>query len=869
MSYRLRTLGGVSLSSETGVLDGSVTQRRRLALLSLVAAAGDRGVTRDRLIGMLWPDSDSAKARQVLTQWLHLIRRDLGDHDLFLGTVSLRLNFEHMSCDVTELWSALERDDVERAAALYAGPFLDGFYLNGAPEFERWVEEERARIAIRMRGAYETLLGRASAAGETGAAISWAKCVAALDPLDSRAALALMRVLADAGDRAGAIRHARVHAALVRDQLDADVDPAIAAFADELRAMPAPAVAPRPTTSAPPAETSEDVEAPAPATDRMASRTTIAAGDSVPASWLRDGLPARRVTQVLAATGVVAVLIVVGAALSSRHPAAPLRSRVIVTPFENATGDTSLNVLGLMAADWIIRGVGETGLEIAGDAPTSRGNPLAAGPRRFPRAEAGTLISGRYYLRGDSLAFQARIIDLRDDRVMGVVGPVVATRHHELDALESLRQRVMGSVAELVDERYSALASQIAVPPSYEAFRELTYGDAAANRRRHREAAEHYRRAAQLDTTWLFPVVQLARSHGNMEDCPPVDSLGRSLAPKRDRLTRYEALQLDRELQTCAGDLLGAYRSARALHDLVPTSEATTMYLARNASALNRSREVVQLLLPDGEASRPPTRLNALAHLTMALHALGEYRRELEIARFARERYPDLFEPALYEVRALAALGDVKGVQRVVTSALMMGSGAATAIGEGVIPTAVAMAAGHELRAHGHEAEGREITRGLADWLERHPPPEGNPRAERDYLLVLVGADLDVERWSDAQRAIERLARNCGDCLGVIAARGELAAHRRDVAEAHRIAGILARARYPYMRGQNTHARAQIAAILGERELAVSLLHDAFAEGLRFDMYGPYRLRSFNHALPEFASLRGYPPFEELLRPKE
>jgi hypothetical protein len=134
---------------------------------------------------------------------------------------------------------------------------------------------------------------------------------------------------------------------------------------------------------------------------------------------------------------------------------------------------------------------------------------------------------------------------------------------------------------------------------------------------------------------------------------------------------------------------------------------------------------------------------------------------------------------------------------------------------------------------------------------------------------VLVGADLDVGRWSDAQRAIERLARNGGDCLGVIAARGELAAHRRDVAEAHRIAGILARARYPYMRGQNTHARAQIAAILGERELAVSLLHDAFAEGLRFDMYGPYRLRSFNHALPEFASLRGYPPYEELLRPKE
>ena len=34
------------------------------------------------------------------------------------------------------------------AAALYDGPFLDGFYLTGAPEFERWVEAERATLTV-------------------------------------------------------------------------------------------------------------------------------------------------------------------------------------------------------------------------------------------------------------------------------------------------------------------------------------------------------------------------------------------------------------------------------------------------------------------------------------------------------------------------------------------------------------------------------------------------------------------------------------------------------------------------------------------------------------------------------------------------
>mgnify|MGYP006176023555 CR=1 FL=1 len=245
-SYGLRTLGGVSLTRGGQPMAGSATQRRRLALLALIAASGDRGVSRDRLIGILWPDSEPARGRQVLAQWLHLIRRDLGDEDIVFGTADLRLNPACMTCDVSDLRLALERNDLETAAALYAGPFLDGFYLNGAPEFERWVEEERVRLASRIRGVYETLARTATEAGDLQGAVRWAERLSSHDPLSASAALHYMEALANAGDRAGAIRHARVYTSLSRTQLDVDPDPAIAAFARQLRATPvasAPATA--------------------------------------------------------------------------------------------------------------------------------------------------------------------------------------------------------------------------------------------------------------------------------------------------------------------------------------------------------------------------------------------------------------------------------------------------------------------------------------------------------------------------------------------------------------------------------------------------------------------------------------------------
>ena len=144
---RLRTLGNPLVERSNGPLCGAAAQRKCLALLALLAAAAERGVSRDKILAYLWPDGEPDKAAHRLAQLLYALRRDLQADALFLGSSHLRLNPQVISSDVVEFMGALDQGELERAVAVYGGPFMDGFYLSEALEFERWVEDERADYA--------------------------------------------------------------------------------------------------------------------------------------------------------------------------------------------------------------------------------------------------------------------------------------------------------------------------------------------------------------------------------------------------------------------------------------------------------------------------------------------------------------------------------------------------------------------------------------------------------------------------------------------------------------------------------------------------------------------------------------------------
>jgi len=235
---QLTVFGGLTLGLEDGLVSGAMTQRRRLALLALLAVARQRGLSRDKIMAYLWPESDAARARHALNQLLHIQRKLLTGRELFLGGKTLRLNPAAIRTDVGEFEDAVDRGDLEAAAAVYGGPFLDGFFLKDAPEFERWAEAQRHRLARRLCAALVDLANAAAKRGEQARSAEWWRRAAEVDPLDSQIALDLIQALAAAGNRGGALHHARQHAERLHEELGVTPDPRIVQLVEQLRAAP-------------------------------------------------------------------------------------------------------------------------------------------------------------------------------------------------------------------------------------------------------------------------------------------------------------------------------------------------------------------------------------------------------------------------------------------------------------------------------------------------------------------------------------------------------------------------------------------------------------------------------------------------------
>jgi DNA-binding SARP family transcriptional activator len=357
---RLHTFGGVHVSDGEGQpLSGAATQRRLLALLSVLAASGDAGLSRDKLVGLLWPDVEPERARHSLTQSLYSARRALRDDGLFdVTSASVRLDPSRFTSDVAEFQQSLERNALEHAVELYEGPFLDGFFVTGAPEFEQWSSAQRTRLRDLAVGALERLASDAELRGDLTTAVRWRRQAAALLPLDASRTVQLMTVMVAAGDRAGALQQARVHAALLREEVGLDADPMVETYAATLRgeATQSPSEATERSTTATDARDATDAEL---ATALIAEPPVIHGAvtpiDAMTTHGLAAAPPELRIplwVRWAILSVVIIVLLGIGVLIgrARREPSAEvtplaLRQRVVVAPFRVVGADPSLAYL--------------------------------------------------------------------------------------------------------------------------------------------------------------------------------------------------------------------------------------------------------------------------------------------------------------------------------------------------------------------------------------------------------------------------------------------------------------------------------------------------------------------------------------------
>jgi DNA-binding SARP family transcriptional activator len=251
------------LGAPTIVLDGRpapLSAQKAQALLFYLAAEPGRPHTRGQLIALLWEESGEREGRNSLSTTLSRLRQALpaapvradGDTLAWDPTAGAQVDLHEFEA------LAHGAQDLEGAAALYRGPFLDGFEVRESVGFEEWLRAERERWQYRALNALDQLVARASAAGELERALDYARRALAVDPFQERFHRALMRLLAGSGDRAAAVAQFRACRELLERELGVEPDPETVALDEAIRAgraepLPARRPAPEAKPAVPPA----------------------------------------------------------------------------------------------------------------------------------------------------------------------------------------------------------------------------------------------------------------------------------------------------------------------------------------------------------------------------------------------------------------------------------------------------------------------------------------------------------------------------------------------------------------------------------------------------------------------------------------
>jgi DNA-binding SARP family transcriptional activator len=229
--FILELLGTLSLRSDTLQVPVSAQQKRSLGLLAVLALGGRQGVPRERIEAYLWPESSAELARHSLDQAVYAIRRALGTDSVLSTGRELRLNPEFVQADLWEFEEAIRAGQWNVAIGHYKGALLDGFHFGDTHELEFWVTTERARLRMEYQTALGNLASVSAEAGDHLQSVAWCRRLANSDPLSADATKKLMRALAAVGDRASAVKQARLYQELIRQELEMEPDSEIESLA--------------------------------------------------------------------------------------------------------------------------------------------------------------------------------------------------------------------------------------------------------------------------------------------------------------------------------------------------------------------------------------------------------------------------------------------------------------------------------------------------------------------------------------------------------------------------------------------------------------------------------------------------------------
>lgn len=463
----LQVLGGFRVLREGREVSELAAQKSRAALL--VYLGMEASTTRDAAVGILWPEHDPLKARHALSQTLHRLRGALGA--AWLEVEGERLSAaDSFQVDARLFERLVDAGSYEDALALYRGPFLDGWFLAGAPAFERWADQQRARLERLHRLACREAVRVRRVAGDLQAALRLANEWAEADPLEDEAQHRLIELLSECGRRVDALRQFALHSRLLEREGLTPLEETVQLVA---RIRSADDVGPL-------ADTNRDAERSPPDGEAGAAGGSAPPATAAAAPPHGDGAPAqspasapappavRRGTRRLAwlaaalAAAAAAVLLVLqlGPGAGERSPDLAPGARVVLADFGNDTRDSLVAGVVTEALRIDLERHLHSGLidpaEVANVLARMRRSPMSALPAEAARevalrAGAAAVIDGRVGAVGPGFVLSAWVVGAEDGHVLDAALATARDSAELISAIEDISTQLRRIVRPAVE----------------------------------------------------------------------------------------------------------------------------------------------------------------------------------------------------------------------------------------------------------------------------------------------------------------------------------------------------------------------------------------------------------------------------------
>jgi len=561
-------------------------------------------------------------------------------------------------------------------------------------------------------------------------------------------------------------------------------------------------------------------------------------------------------------------LVVVAAALIAawiwapwQHAPAP--NRIAVAPLENRTGDPSHDNLGVMAAESIIQRFAETG--------AAETVILSPGPSNedllFEQARqkgAALLLSGACFPDGETIRLQARLTNpVSGESVYAFEAETVEEGAAAVGAA-ALGEKVVAAVAAHLDHNFDITLMR--PPCTYEAYQAFQSGEDRFGID-HAAAVLHFQRALELDPRFNYCRLYIGYAYENAGAYEQAKQALLSAEEHLDQFTPYERIEFRYLRASLAGDRVGELNAARQMVKSAPNLLWLRRELAARANESNRPREALEALAhidPGWYAAYFSSPWWEFTTPAESYHLLGDYERENEAADRGLERFPDIGHLYRHKAAALAGMGRVKSVSEIVADCLRLPIRLYS-------PGQIMVRAASELRYHGNPEASDALAAQAVEWFESKAAGAGHEDQSPICLWSYACALQAAGRWDESRKLLLELSGTEWHRLDIAGALGVLAARSGDRDEAERISRQLSVTEDPYSPAIRVYWRTCIAAQLGDRDRALALLGEAFAEGLQTrvwvdDLDGDFYWQL--HADVNLEPLWHYPPFEELIKPK-